>query len=191
MRKPTTPQRSGSPCKRPRTEAELRKAADRFGQDWTQNDPVMPWIRAHEPELRALVNSGWTWDDIGRAMAQAVITYKTNAPMTGPVLRVKTYQARQARIAPSARTQKSASVLYNTQGGGPKEPGYGRDGALTPNLPPARQPGEPEFRPVSLREPYSPPQQQEKTSPPPAPKAVRLSEEEAMALLKGRQTTGG
>lgn len=191
MRKPTTHQRSGSPCKRPRTEDELQEASAHFGRDWTQNDPVMPWIREHEPELRALVSSGWTWDDVGRAMALAGITYKTNAPMTGPVLRVKTYQARQARIALTAQAQKPASVLYNTQSVAMKEPGSGGDRPPTPNPLPARQPGEPEFRPVSLRQPYSPPQQPEKTSPPPAPKAVRLSEEEAMTLLTGRQTTGG
>ena len=75
---------SGRPPKRKRTDAELNDLARVLGADWTQGDTVQTWIHKHEGKTRALsrmVEEGWLWQDIGRAMHLAGITYRTGPPI--------------------------------------------------------------------------------------------------------------
>lgn len=189
MNKPNKPKKAGKPDKRPRTEDELRAAAERLGQDWTPNDPVMPWIRKHEPELRALVTSGWTWDDIGLAMARAGITYKTGTPITGPVLRVKTYQARQAGAAKTDLENKPRYLVTPKSSSDMVEPKPHIDPLQRSQTPSMGHDGEPEFRPVRFRQTYTPPPPSQPALPP-RPKPPKRTPEEVRAMLSGSAPEG-
>lgn len=95
----------GSPEKRPRHRDELEQQAGTFGRDWRAGDRVMTWLNRHEGragELSRLVEDGWSWADIGRAMHLAGITYRTGAPISAAILRKKASEARAAARTKSA-----------------------------------------------------------------------------------------
>ena len=113
MKKATLSQRStnqlptklGSPEKRLRHRDELEQQADTFGRDWHPGDRVMTWLNRHEGragELSRLVEDGWSWADIGRAMHLAGITYRTGAPISAAILRKKASEARAVARTKSA-----------------------------------------------------------------------------------------
>ena len=148
-RQPTKP---GSPEKRPRHRDELEQQAGTFGRDWRAGDRVMTWLNRHEGrsgELSRLVEDGWSWTDIGRAMHLAGIAYRTGEPISAAILRKK---ASEARAVARAKSAPPPGALPNTD---------------APVVPPARQQAppmsspaetdvptgdeEPEFRPATLR----------------------------------------
>jgi hypothetical protein len=113
----------------------------------------MTWIRRHEAtdsELSRLVRDGWSWDDVGRALAIAGIKYQTGPAISGDVLRRKAEKARtderkrQAHDllrrlppqvqAPSSATKKTADIVPDSN-------------APESNI----EDDEPEFRPASLK----------------------------------------
>jgi hypothetical protein len=102
---------SGRPPKRKRTDAELQDLARALGADWTRGDTVQIWIHKHEGktgELSRMVEAGWLWEDIGKAMHLAGITYSTGQQIPSHTLRLKAYLARNRerdRIAAEAARQ--------------------------------------------------------------------------------------
>ena len=105
------PPKLGSPEKRPRHRDELEQQARIFGQDWCPGDRVMTWLNRHEGrsgELSRLVEDGWSWADIGRAMHLAGITYRTGESISAAILRKKASQARAGVRAKSARAPDKA-----------------------------------------------------------------------------------
>jgi hypothetical protein len=109
------PTKLGSPEKRPRDRDELEEQAGIFGRDWRAGDRVMTWLNRREGrsgELSRLVDDGWSWADIGRAMHLAGITYRTGAPISAAILRKKASEARAAARAKSAPRQ--GKVLSDT-----------------------------------------------------------------------------
>ena len=58
---------------------------------------MQTWIHKHEAktrELSRMVEDGWLWEDIGRAMHLAGITYSTGQPIPPHTLRLKAYLSR-------------------------------------------------------------------------------------------------
>jgi hypothetical protein len=131
----------GSPEKRPRHRDELEQQADTFGRDWRAGDRVMTWLNRHEGragELSRLVEDGWSWADIGRAMHLAGIAYRTGEPISAAILRKK---ASEARAIARAKNAPPLGALPNTDApvSSPAET----------DVPTGDE--EPEFRPATLR----------------------------------------
>jgi hypothetical protein len=153
------PTKLGSPEKRPRHRDELEDQAGIFGQDWRAGDRVMTWLNRHEGragELSRLVEDGWPWADIGRAMHLAGISYRTGEPISAAILRKKASEARTAARAKSA--QPPGKPLPNTDT--PVVPPVQQQAPPLPSPPPASLPPaatdfliedeEPEFKPATL-----------------------------------------
>jgi hypothetical protein len=140
---------AAQPRKRPRNEAELDEVAQRLVSDWVPGDRIQPWLVRHEGEageLSALIGLGWSWDDIGRALHRAGITFRTGNVIPGGTLRQKAYLARQsARMPKRERLEPATSVR--------SEIGESVSGISTP---------EPIFKPIRLRSSYRPPAAPEK-----------------------------
>jgi len=101
----------GSPEKRLRGRDELEHQADIFIRDWRSGDRVMTWLNRHEgksAELTRLLEDGWSWADIGRAMHLAGIAYRSGAPISPAILRKKASEARAAARAKSAQSSDVA-----------------------------------------------------------------------------------
>jgi len=180
-------QRGSGPKKRRRTEAELEDAAGRFRETYVTGDPVMFWLRRVEGRsgaLSALVREGWSWTDVGLAMARAGITYRTGKPLSATVLAAKAFEARQreqkgvrpkASLVPAeAPTQERRAVMPPSRPYEEPEWLKKRESSV---------PSEPEFRIGRLRQPYTPPPPQPKH--PPIPKAPKRTPEEVRAMLSG------
>ncbi len=95
---------------------ELDEQARLFGQNWHAGDRVQTWRVRHEGkpgELGQMVEGGWSWTDIGRAMHIAGITYRTGEPISAAVSEI---------ACPSLKCRKSAigndcgNVSGNTSG---------------------------------------------------------------------------
>jgi hypothetical protein len=98
MTTPTIPRSRGRTPKRVRSVEELAALARVFGADWHPGDNIMTWIRRHEGgvrELSKLVRDGWSWADVGRAMALAGIVYRTGTPIAAGILSNKAWLARE------------------------------------------------------------------------------------------------
>lgn len=105
------PPKHGSPEKRPRDRKELDAQASAFGLDWQTGDRVMTWLNRHEGrsgELSRLVEDGWSWADIGRAMHLARIAYRTGQPISAAILRKKASEARAAARAKTIQAPDQA-----------------------------------------------------------------------------------
>ena len=77
-----------SPAKRIRDRGELEEQARLFGQDWHAGDRAQTWLVRHEGkpgELGQMVEDGWSWTDIGRAMHIAGTTHRTGEPISAAV----------------------------------------------------------------------------------------------------------
>jgi len=155
-RPPTKP---GSPEKRPRHRDELEQQAGTFGRDWRAGDRVMTWLNRHEGrsgELSRLVEDGWSWADIGRAMHLAGIAYRTGVPLSAAILRKKASEARAVARAKSAPpwgtlSDKDAPGVPPARQQAPPLSSPAR-GSLPPaeiDVPTGDK--EPEFRPATLR----------------------------------------
>jgi hypothetical protein len=111
MKSPARRRLSGRPPKRKRTDAELQALARVLGADWTSGDTVQTWIHKHEGktgELSRMVEEGWLWEDIAKAMHLAGITYSTGLQIPAHTLRLKAYLSRNRerdRMAAQAARQ--------------------------------------------------------------------------------------
>jgi len=112
VKPPTRSLLSGRPPKRKRSDAELQALARVLGADWTPGDTVQTWIHKHEGktgELSRMVEEGWLWEDIGKAMHLAGITYSTGQQIPAHTLRLKAYLSRtrqRERAAVDAARQR-------------------------------------------------------------------------------------
>jgi hypothetical protein len=160
MKTPPLGRPKGRPPKRQRTQDELADLARRLGADWQPGDNVMTWIRRHEAadtELSRLVRDGWSWTDVGLALALAGIKYQTGRAIPGYLLQRKAQKARaderrrragEALCLPSAVTAAEAPVSINP----PMKAAYipHRTASSIPTES-AMEDKEPEFRPASLK----------------------------------------
>jgi len=147
----------GSPEKRPRHRDELEEQAGTFGQDWRAGDRVMTWLNRHEGragELSLLVEDGWSWADIGRAMHLAGITYRTGVPISAAILRKK---ASEARAAARTKSAPPWGAISNTDATEPpvQQPPPSLPLLTRVSVPPAGTDfligdEEPEFKPATL-----------------------------------------
>ena len=141
---------SGRPPKRKRTDAELNDLARVLGADWTQGDTVQTWIHKHEGKTRALsrmVEEGWLWQDIGRAMHLAGITYRT--PVAAPAI-----EAKAQPLAAAAPMEPPLDAAGATGGTASEEPSFRlvtlKGGHRSPGPPPSpRNPSQEEATEVS------------------------------------------
>jgi hypothetical protein len=162
---PTSRPRGRVP-KRPRTKDELAELAQRLGADWRHGDNVMTWIRRHEAtgaELSRLVRDGWSWADLGLALALAGIKYQTGPAIPGDLLRRKAGKARaDERNRQASEVLRRPPVAPAVQAPGPSGPPMTSASHLPaaavfptfstpPGMEPAIEDEEPEFRPATLR----------------------------------------
>lgn len=162
----------GCTPKRMRSPEEVEVLARRFAVDWRAGDQVMTWLRRHEgktQELSSLVHDGWSWADVGRAMAVAGIHYRTGEPLSAATLCKKASEARTAfrkRHAVDAGDRAAIQTATEPPNAAADSPLPARAHAgrrAQANLVPALVPDdnlEPEFRPGWLRkhEPVSSPE---------------------------------
>lgn len=145
-----------------------------FGVDWRPGDRVMPWISRHEGgggELSRLVAAGWSWDDVGRAMHLAGISYRTGTPISGGVLKAKACLARKRTQVPQAPSQGAwhgARVAASAHMTADPPPGpWSPSAIVAPGIAVAAAapgaddvgwhvPPRPNFRPVRFRSPPPP-----------------------------------
>ena len=156
--KPEPPKRL-TPGKRIRDRDELAEQARLFGQDWHAGDRVQTWLVRHEGkpgELSQMVEDGWSWTDIGRAMHIAGITYRTGEPISAAVLRKKASEARSAVRAKSAKPQDTVCPNVGAPMVVPAQQQTGFR-PTQPFVPPSAsetdfpvEDEEPEFKPISL-----------------------------------------
>ena len=108
---------TGRPPKRVRSQAEIDEAAARFAADWRDGDTVQTWLNVHEGqngELSRMVASGWSWADVGRALFEAGICYRTGRPIPSATLQVKASLARannRAAVAPVIAVPKALAEI--------------------------------------------------------------------------------
>ncbi len=96
------------PAKRAQSENEVAALAAQLGRDWQDGDLVLTWLRRHVVELTGLVqDQGWTWHQIGRALNEAGIMYRTGRPWTGRLLNKKAAEARGSLNERRATMQRS------------------------------------------------------------------------------------
>jgi len=80
--------------KRIPSDDEIDALAERFRALWSPGNVIRPWLRQHAEMLLELVQSGWSWAAIARAMTEAAITYRTGKPWTADWLQSDAYRAR-------------------------------------------------------------------------------------------------
>jgi len=105
----------------------------------------MTWIRRHEAtdsELSRLVRDGWSWDDVGRALAIAGIKYQTGPAISGDVLR---------RKAEKARTDERKRQAHDALRRLPHQVQATSTATKKTAEPTSVEDDEPEFRPASLK----------------------------------------
>jgi hypothetical protein len=150
----------GRATKRPKTQDELADLARRLGADWRPGDKVMTWIRRHEAtdtKLSRLVRDGWSWTDVGLALALAGIKYQTDQAIPGHVLRKKAEQARSdehnRRASAALRRSPPVTALEAPVSIAPRAKTTYVPALPVPSIQakPAIEDEEPEFRPASLR----------------------------------------
>ena len=110
----TKPRTRGRTPKRTRSAEELASLARLFAADWHPGDNVMTWIRRHEGttmELSTLVRDGWSWADVGRALALAGICYRSGTPISAHILGNKAALARSEERVRQAALRKLAPAL--------------------------------------------------------------------------------
>lgn len=186
---------SGRPPKRKRTDAELNDLARVLGADWTQGDTVQTWIHKHEGKTRALsrmVEEGWLWQDIGRAMHLAGITYRTGQPIPPHTLRLKAYLSRsRERERTAADTASGPHAPVAAPAIEAKAQPLAAAAPMEPPLDAAGATGgtaseEPSFRLVTLKGGHRSP------GPPPSPRnpsqeaATEVSDDEILRRVFGK-----
>ena len=208
MKTPSRSPLTGRPPKRKRTDAELHDLALGLGADWKPGDTVQTWINKHEGktgELSRMVEDGWLWEDISKAMHLAGITYRTGQQIPSHTLRLKAYLARtreRERRATEATQQAGPHVLPSGKSApspvpisaieAPARPVAASTRTETPPDAPdegeGSVPEEPTFKLVTLKGGHQPP----KPRPPPKsplperPATPKVSDEEILRRVFGK-----
>jgi hypothetical protein len=74
--------------KRDHSRADVETLAEKFREDWGEGQVIRSWLRRHGDELRNLVrHEDWAWVNIGKALSQAGIQFKTGKAWTGENVR--------------------------------------------------------------------------------------------------------
>lgn len=150
-------------------------------------DPVMFWLRRAEGRsgaLSALVREGWSWTDVGLAMARAGITYRTGKPLSATVLAAKAFEARQREqqgVRPKSSPPPAEAPIQERRAVMLPSRPYEEPEWLRKTESPV--PPEPEFRIGRLRQPDTPPPPQ--TPRLPRPIVPKRTPEEVRAMLSG------
>jgi hypothetical protein len=131
--------------KRAYSDADVEALAEKFREDWSEGQVIRSWLRRHGEELRNLVrHEDWSWVNIGKALSQAGIRFKTEKVWTGENLRRAVDLAMKPKKARAPKSQAPSTVSA------PILP------ALVPSLPslppPSIPSGEPEFRIIQRKE---------------------------------------
>jgi hypothetical protein len=123
---PSNGRSRGCTPKRVRSSEEVEALARILPDDWRKGDQVLTWLKRHEggtQVLSHLVRDGWSWDDVGRALAVAGIHYRSGEPISGAILRKKAFEARAAvrqrnahdlqgsRAAPKRKAQSPQPIV--------------------------------------------------------------------------------
>jgi hypothetical protein len=78
------------------TAQDISELASRFRAVWNEGQVLKLWLRTHGTEILERAKSGqWSWENLGRAMTEAGITYQTGTPWTGENLRRNLLRAQQ------------------------------------------------------------------------------------------------
>jgi hypothetical protein len=175
---------AGRPPKRKRSDAELQDLARVLGADWTQGDAVQTWIHKHEGrtgELSRLVEDGWLWEDIGKAMHLAGITYRTGQQIPPHTLRLKAHLSRN-RERDRAATKAARQIHTTAAAAQTGMPGdmAGEAGGSAPE--------DPTFRLVSLKGDQQPPKPplSPNTLPQEPSMATKISDDEILRRVFGK-----
>ncbi|WP_234729663.1 recombinase family protein [Acidocella facilis] len=131
--------------KRTPSDDEINALAAKFLALWSSGDVIRPWLRLHAEMLLALVQSGWSWAAIARAMTMAGITYRTGKPWTADWLQSEAYRARLPLKGYRRRNQTRSSQSLLTQTPMPPAPPVSAQ-FIKPY--PSDVAGEPEFQPA-------------------------------------------
>ena len=114
------------------TNQDISELATRFRAAWNEGQVLKSWLKIHGPEIQDRAKTGhWSWENLGRAMTEAGITYQTGTPWTGENLRRNLLRAQQ----PGKRELK---LLRGGREAAPEMPGANRitsplqDGAGAP-----------------------------------------------------------
>lgn len=75
---------------------DISELATRFRAAWNEGQVLKSWLKTHGPEIQERAKTGhWSWENLGRAMTEAGITYQTGTPWTGENLRRNLLRAQQ------------------------------------------------------------------------------------------------
>ena len=109
---------------------------------------IRSWLRQHAEMLLELVQSGWSWAAIARAMTQAGITYRTSKPWTANWLQSDAYRARLPLKGYRRKGQAGHALGQETRAPSPPpmSPVPAQD--TWPNHPAPME--EPEFQPATF-----------------------------------------
>lgn len=70
------------------TAQDIADLATRLRETWSNGQILRSWLRTHANEILELLNDkDWSWENLGRALTAAGITYQTGTPWTGENLR--------------------------------------------------------------------------------------------------------
>jgi hypothetical protein len=129
--------------KRDHREADFEELAKKFREDWSEGQVIRSWLRRHGEELRNLVRKeDWSWENIGKALSQAGIRFKTGKGWTGENVRRAVDLAMKPKKARAAKSQAPSTQTA------PSSPGL----SASSSPPPPRPSGEPEFRIIQRKE---------------------------------------
>jgi hypothetical protein len=132
--------------KRSHSLAEVEALSEKFREDWSEGQVIRSWLRRHGEELRNLVRQEeWTWVNIGKALSQAGIQFKTGKSWTGENLRRSVDLAMKPKQARTSKLQAPSAVSAPALPAVPFAP------PPSPPQPPIPS-GEPEFRIIQRKE---------------------------------------
>ena len=78
------------------TSQDISELATQFRAAWNEGQVLKSWLKIHGPEIQERAKTGqWSWENLGRAMTEAGITYQTGTPWTGENLRRNLLRAQQ------------------------------------------------------------------------------------------------
>ena len=124
---------------------EINALAARFRALWSPGDVIRPWLRQHSEMLLDLIQTGWSWGAIARAMTQAGITYRTGKPWTADWLQSDAYRARLP-LKGYRRRGQARNALGQETGTTPSPPVRAQDTCLDHPVPIE----DPEFQPAKF-----------------------------------------
>ena len=76
------------PKRETHTAKDISDLATHFRPSWREGQVLRTWLKSHAIEIRDLVrDKDWSWENLGRVLTEAGITYQTGTPWTGENLR--------------------------------------------------------------------------------------------------------